>query len=153
MDADCSHEIKIFAPWGKNHDNPREHIKKQRHLFADKGPSYKSYGFSSAHVWMWELDHKEVWVPKNWYFELLNCGAGEDSWESLGQKEIKLVHPKGNQPRIFIGRTDAKAEGQYFDHFMWRADPLEKTLMLGKDWGQAEKGPQRMKCWMASLTQ
>ena len=64
-DGDCSHEI---SPWKKSYDQPRQHIKKQRHYFANKGLSSQSYGFSSSHVWMWELDYKESWVPKNWCF-------------------------------------------------------------------------------------
>ena len=81
-DSDCSHKIKrhLLAPWKKSCDQPRQHIKKQRHYFANKSPSSQSYGFSSSHVWIWELNHKESWVPKNW----CNCGVREDSWESLG---------------------------------------------------------------------
>jgi len=68
-DADCSLEIKkTLAPWKKNCDQPREHIKKQRHYFANKGPSSESYDFSSSHVWMWQLDYKQSWAPKNWFF-------------------------------------------------------------------------------------
>ena len=67
-DGDCSHEIKTLASWMKSYDQPRQHIKKQRHYFADKGPSSQTYGFSSSHVWMWELDHKEGWTLKNWCF-------------------------------------------------------------------------------------
>ena len=73
---------KMLAPWKKSHDQPRHYIKKQRHYLADKGPSSQSYGFSSSHVWMWNLDHKEGWALKNWCF--LNCGVAENSWESLG---------------------------------------------------------------------
>ena len=95
------------APWKKSYNQSRQHIKKQRHYFANKGPSSQSYGFSSSHVWMWELDYKKSWVPKNWYFwivvlKTLHC--------PLKCKEIKPVHPKGNQSWIFIGRTDAEAE-------------------------------------------
>ena len=63
-DGDYSHEIKI-TPWKKSYDQPRKHIKKQKHYFANKGPSSQSYGFSSGHAWMWELDYNESWVPKN----------------------------------------------------------------------------------------
>ena len=80
--GNCSHEIKTLALWMKSYDQPRQHIKKQRHYFANKGPSSQSYGFSSSYVWMWELDYKESWVLKNWCF--LNYGVEEDSWESLG---------------------------------------------------------------------
>ena len=81
-DSDCSHEIKTLVPWKKSYDQPRQHIKNQRHYFVNKGPSSQGYVLFSSHVWMWELDNKESWVLKNWYF--LNCGVGEDSWESLG---------------------------------------------------------------------
>ena len=69
-DGDCSHETKrhLLTPWKESYDQPRQHIKKQRHYFANKGPSSQSYGFSSSHVWMWELDCKESWAPKNWCF-------------------------------------------------------------------------------------
>ena len=70
--------LKMLTPWKKSYDQPRQHIKKQRHYFADKGPYSQSYGFPRSHVWMWELDHKEGWVPMNWLW------FGEDSWESLG---------------------------------------------------------------------
>ena len=85
----------------------RQHIKKQRHYFANKGQSRQSYGFSSSHVWMWELDYKESWAPKNWYFWTVVL---EKTLESpLDCKEIQPVHPKGNQSWVFIGRTDAEA--------------------------------------------
>jgi len=73
---------KTLTPWKKSYDQHRQHIKKQRYYFANKGPSSQGYSFSSSHVWMWELDYKESWALKNWW--LLNCGVGEDSWESLG---------------------------------------------------------------------
>ena len=87
----------------------RHHIKKQRHYFANKNLSSQSYGFSSSHEWMWELDYKESWVPKNWCFWTVVL---EKTLESpLDCKEIKAVHPKGNHPWIFIGRTDAITKG------------------------------------------
>ena len=67
-DCDCSHETGTLAPWKKSYDQPKQHIKKQRYYFTNKGPSSQSYGFSSSHVWMWELDYKEIWVPKHWCF-------------------------------------------------------------------------------------
>ena len=82
-DGDYSREIKTLAPWKKSYDKSRQFIKKQKHHFANKGPYSQSYGFPSSHVRMWELDHKEGWVLKK---TLSNCGAGEDSWESLGQQ-------------------------------------------------------------------
>jgi len=108
VDGDWSHEIKTLPPWKKSYDQPRQHIKKQRHYFADKGPSSQSYGFSSSRVWMWELDHKESWALNNWCFWTVVLGNTLES--PLDCKEIKPVHPKGDQSWIFIGRTDAEAE-------------------------------------------
>ena len=104
--GDCSHEIKRLLLLGRiSYDQPRQHIKKQRHYFANKGPSSQRYGFSSGHVWIWELDYKESRAPKNWCFWTVVL---EKTLESpLDYKEIKSVNPKRNQPWIFIGRTDA----------------------------------------------
>ena len=98
----------MLAPWKKSYDQPRQHVKKQRHYSANKGPSRKSYDFSSSHVWMWELDHKASWEPKNWCFWAVVLGKTLES--PLDSKEIQPVHPKGNQSWILIGRTDAEAE-------------------------------------------
>ena len=119
-------------------DKPRQHIKKQRHYFADKCPSSQSYGFSSSHAWMWELDYKESWAPKNWCFWTVVL---EKTLESpLDCKEIQPVHPKGNQPWIFIGRTGAEAETP----ILWPPDAknwlIGKDTDAGKDWRQEEKG-------------
>ena len=98
----------MLAPWKKSCDQPRQHIQKQRHQFANKGLSSQSYGFSSGHVWMWELDYKESPALENWCFWTVVL---EKTLESpLDFKEIKPVHPKGNQSRLFIGRTDVAAE-------------------------------------------
>ena len=136
-DGDCSHEIKRRLVLGRKVMIPRQHIKKQRHYFADKGPSSQSYGFSNGHVWMWELDYKESWAPKNWCFSTV---ALEKTLESpLNCKEIHLVHPKGNQSWIFIGRTDVEAETP----ILWTPDAKNwlfgKDPDAGKDWRQ-EKG-------------
>ena len=137
-DGDCNHEMKTLAPWKKSYDQPRQHIKKQRHYFANKGLSSQSYGFSSSHVWMWKLDYKESWAPKNWCFwpEVL-----EKTLESpLDCKEIKPVNPKGNQSWIVIGRTDAESEAP----ILWPPD--KKSWLIRKDpeavkgWRQEEKG-------------
>ena len=127
----------MLAPWKKSYDKPRQHIKKQRHYFANKGPYSQSYGFSSSHVWMWELDHKERWVPKNWYFWIVVL---EKTLESLlDNKEIKLVNPKGNQSWIVIGSTDAEAETP----ILWSPDAKSwlsgKDHDAGKDWSQEKK--------------
>ena len=128
----------MLAPWKKRYDQPRQHIKKQRHYFADKGPSSQSYGFSSSYIWMWGLNHKESWVPKNWCFWLVVL---EKTLESpLNCKEIQPVNPKGNQSWIFIGRTDVEAEAP----ILW--PPNAKNWIIGqgpyagKDWRQEEKG-------------
>ena len=130
-DGDYSHEIKRRLLLGrKAMTNLDSLLKKQRHYFANKGLASQSYGFSSGHVWMWELDYKESWAPKNWCFWTVVL---EKTLESpFDDKEIQLVHFKGNQSWIFIGRTDAEAETQYFGHLMWRTDSLDKTLMLTK---------------------
>ena len=126
------------VPWKESYDKPRQHIKKQRHNFADKGPSSQSYGFSSSHVWMWELDHKEGWAPQNGCFWTVVL---EKTLESpLDCKEIQPVHPKGDQSWIFIGRTDVKVEAP----ILWPSDAESwltgKDPDAGKDWRQEEKG-------------
>ena len=98
---------------------------------------------------MWELDYKESWALKNWCFWTVVL---EKTFESpLNCKEIQPVHPKGNQSEVFVGRTDVEVETQYFGHLMWRADSLEKTLMLGKIAGVRRKGRQRMR-WLDGIT-
>ena len=118
----------------KSYVKPRQHIKKQRHYFANKGLSSQSYG----HVWMWELDHKESWMPKNWCFWTVVL---EKTLESpLDYKEIQPVHPKGNQSWIFIGRTDAEAATL----ILWPPDAKNWLIWKdpddGKDWRREEKG-------------
>ena len=122
-------KLKTLAPWKKSYDKPRQHIKKQRHYFANKGLSSQSYCFSSSHVWMWELDYKESWAPKIWCFWTW-CWRRLES--PLGCKEIQPVHPKGNGSWMFTGRTDAEAETSILCHLMQRTDSLEKILMLRK---------------------
>ena len=122
----------------KSPKSPWQHIKKQRHYFTNKGPSCQGYGFTSAHVCMWELDHKESWAPKNWCFWAVVL---EKTLESpLDCKEIQLVHPKGNQSRILIGRTDAEGETP----ILWPSDVKNwltwKDPEAGKDWRREEKG-------------
>ena len=128
----------MLAPWKKRYGKPRQHIKNQRHHFANKGPSSQSYGFSSSHVCMWELDYRESYVLKNWCFWTVVL---EKTLESpLDCKEIQPVHPKGNQSWIFIGRTDAEAEAP----ILWPPDSknwlIGKDPDAGKDWRQEKKG-------------
>ena len=136
-DGDCSHEIKRHTPWKESHDQPRQHIKKQRHYFANKGPSSQSYGFSSSHVWMWEFDYKQSWAPKNWCFWTVVLEKALEN--PLDCREIQPVHPKGNQSWIFIGKTDVEAETP----ILWPPDVknwlIWKDPDAGKDWRQEEK--------------
>ena len=106
---DCSHKIKrCLLLRRKRYDQPRQHLIKQRHHLANKGPSSQSYGFSISHVWMWMLDYKESWAPKNWCFWTVVLVKILES--PLDCKEIQPVHPKADQSWMFIGRTDAEAE-------------------------------------------
>ena len=128
----------MLTPWEENYDQQRQHIKKQRYYFVHKGPSGQGYGFSSGHVWMWELDYKESWVQKNWCFWTVVL---EKTLESpLDCKEIQPVHPKGDQSWVFIGRTDVEAETP----ILWPPDAkswlIWKDPDAGRDWGQEEKG-------------
>ena len=143
MDESWGHnttKFKALAPWKKCCDKPRQLIEEQD--FANKGLYSQSYGFSTCHVWMWELDYKESWALKNWYFWTVVL---EKTLESpLDSKEFQPVHAKGNQSWIFIWRSDTEAKLQYFGHLMWRTDSSEKTLMLGKIEGGRRRGRQRM---------
>ena len=133
----------------KGYDQPRQHIKKQRHYFANSGPYSQSYGFSSSHVWMWELNYKESWALKNWWFW---TGVLVKTLESpLDSKEVQAVHPKRDQSWVFIGRMMLKLKLQYFGHLMWRANSSEKPLMLGKIEGRRRRGQQRMR-WLDGIT-
>ena len=127
----------MFAPWKKSCDKPRQDIKKQRHYFHDKGPSSQSYDFSSGHVWIWELDYKESWAPKNLSLQTMML---EKTLESpLNCKEIQPVHSKGDQSWIFIARTDAEAETPILcppDVKKWL---IEKHSDSGKDWRQKKE--------------
>ena len=139
----------MLAPWKKSYDQPRQPIRKQRHYFANKCPSCQSYGFSSSHIWVWELGYKESWVPKNCCFWTVVL---EKTFESpLDCKEIQPVHPKGDESWVFIGRTDVEAELQYFGCLIWKTDWFEKTLMLGMIEGGRTRGWQRMR-WLDVIT-
>ena len=122
----------------ESYDKPRQHIKKQRHHFVNEGLYGQSYGFSSSHIWVWELDHKEDWVQKNWYFPIV---ALEKTVESpLACREIEPVNPKGNKSGIVIRRTVAESEAP----ILWPHDAkswlIGKDSDAGKDWRQEEKG-------------
>ena len=126
------------TPLKESYEQPRQHIKKQRHYFANKVLFSQGYGFPSGHVWMWELDYKESWAPKNWCFSTVVL---EKTLESpLDCKEIQPVHPEGDQSWVFIGRTDVEAETP----MLWPPDVkswlIWKDPNAGTDWGQEEKG-------------
>ena len=130
-------KLKTLAPLKKSYDQPRQHIKKQRHYFAKKCQSSQRYDFSSGHVWMWELDYKESWALKNWCFWTVVL---EKTLKSpLDCKEIQPVNSKGDQSWVFIGRNDVEAETP----ILWPPDA--KSWLIGKDpaagrgWGQEEK--------------
>ena len=126
----------MLAPWKESYDKSGQHIEKQRHHFGDKSPYSQSYGFSSSHVWMWKLDHKEGYALKNWCFRIVVLE--KTLKRPLDCKEIKPVNPKGNQTWIYIGRTDAEAS------IIWPPDAknwlIRKYSDAGKNRRQEEKG-------------
>ena len=136
----------MLAPWKESYDQPRQHIKKKRHYFANKCPSSLGYGFSRNHVWMWELEYKESWAPKNWCFWTVVL---EKTLESpLDCKEIQPVSIlKEISPQYSLEGLMLKLKLQYFGHLMLRADSLGKTLMLGKIEGGKRRGQQSMR-WL-----
>ena len=141
----------MLTPWKESYGQPRQHIKKPIHYFANKGPSSQGYGFSSGHVWMCELNCEESWAPKNCCFWTVVLDKILES--TLDCKEIQLVYPKGDQSWVFIGRTDAEAETP----ILW--PPHAKSWLIGKDpnagrgWGQEEKGTteDEMSGWLHQL--
>ena len=138
--GDCSDEIKkTLAPWKKSFDKPRQNIKKQRRHFANKDLYSQSYGFSSSQIWMWDLDHKEGWAPKNWCFWTVVL---DKTLENPLDCKIKPVSPKENQSWIFIGRTEAEVP------ILWPCDV--KSWLIGKD-PDAGKDWRQMQQWMRWL--
>ena len=140
----------MLAPCKKSYDQPRQHIKKQRHYFTNQGPSSQSFSFSRSHVWMWELDCEESWALRNWCFWTVVLDKTLES--PLDCKEIQPVHPKGNQSWIFIGRTDAEGETP----ILWPPDAKKwltgkDILMLGKIEGSRKRWQQRMR-WLDGIT-
>ena len=132
----------MLAPWKKGNDKPRQYIKKQRDYFVCKGPYSQSYGFSSSHVWMWELDYKESWALKNWCLWTVVLEKTLDS--PLDSNKIK-INPEYSLKGLML-------KLQYFGHLMWRANSLEKTLVPGKTEGRRwdDRGWDG---WMVSPTQ
>ena len=149
-DGDYSHEIKTLAPWKKSYDQPRQHIKKQRQYFTNKGLPSQSYGFSSSHVWMWELDYKESWAPKNWYVWTVVL---EKTLESpLDCKRSNQSILKEISPRCSLEGLMLKLKLQCFGHLKQRTNSFVKTLMLGKIEGRRRRGRQRMR-WLDGITE
>ena len=136
-DGDCGHEIKRYLRLGrKSFDKPRQHIKKKRYYIVNKAS--QSYGFSSSHVWMWELGHKEGWVLKYWCFSTVLL---EKTLESpLDGREIQPVPPKGDQPWIFMRRTDTEAEAPILWPLDEKSERIRKDPEAGKGWRQEERG-------------
>ena len=148
----CNCNYLLLFVWlliEKTYDQLRQHIKKQRHYFADKGPSSQSYGFSSSQVWMRELDYKESWTPKNDASELW-CWRRllRVPWTARRSNQSIL---KETSPEYSLEGLMLKLKLQYFGHLMRRADSLEKTLMLGKIAGRRRWGQQRMR-WLDGIT-
>ena len=137
-DGDCSHEIKRCLLLGRKAMTNPDSVSKSRDNFADKGPYSQSFGFSSNHVWMWELDHKEGWEWKNWCFGIVVLEKALES--PVDSKEFKPVHPKGNQSWMFIGWTDADAEAPVLWPPDLKSQLTEKDPDAGKDKRQKEKG-------------
>ena len=143
-DGGCSHEIKRHLLLGRKVMTKLDNILKSRDItLLTKIHLSQSYGFSSSHVWMWELGYKESWAPKNWSFWTVLLE--KTLWSPLVCKEIQPVHPRGNQSWIFTGKTDAETETPDFGHLMQRTDSLEKILMLGNIKGRRRRGWQRMR--------
>ena len=150
-DGDYSHKIRRCLHLGRKVMANLDSILKSRDItLPTKICIVKAMVFSNSHVWMWELDHKECWAPKDWCFWTVML---EKTFESpLDSKEIKPVNAKRNQSWIFIGRTDAKLKLQYAGHLMRSADSLEKTLTLGR-LKAGEGDDRRWGGWMTSPTQ
>ena len=137
----------MLTPWKESYDQPRQHIKKQRHYFVNKGPSSQGYGFSSSQVWMWELDYKESWVIDA--FELW-C------WRRLlrvpwttrrsNQSTLKEISPGCSLEGLML-----KLKLQNFGHLMWRAESYKETLMVGKIECRRRRARQRMR-WLDGIT-
>ena len=148
-DGDCSHKIKRHFFLGRTAMSNLDSVLKKRHHIANKGPYSQSYHFYSSRVWMWELDHKEGWVPKKWCFRIVVLEKTLESF--LDSEEIKPVNPKGNQPWIFIGRADAEAENSSTLATWCKELTHWKRSWSWEDWRQKEKGWQSRR-WLDSIT-
>ena len=140
----------MLVPWNKSYDQPRQHIKKQSHCFANKGLSSQSCGFSSSHVWMWETDYKESWVFKNWCFWTVVLEKTLQRVPRTARRSNKSIL-KEISPECSLEGLTLKLKLQYFGYLMRRADSFEKTLMMGKNEGRRKRGRQRMR-WLDGIT-
>ena len=139
----------MLTPWKESYDQPRQHIKKQRHYFANKGPSSQGYGFSSGHVWIWELDYEESWAPKYWCFWTMVLEKILETLETARRSNQSIL--KEISPGCSLEGLMLKLKLQYFGHLMQRVDSLEKTLMLVGIGGRRRRGQQRMR-WFGGIT-
>ena len=139
----------MFALWKKSYDQPRQHIKKQRHHFANKNPSSQSYGFISNHVWMWELDHKEgLSLNHRCFLTVALEKTLEIPWTAKRSNQSVL---KEISPKYSLEGPMLKQKFRYFCHLMWRTDSFEKTQLLGKSEGRRRRKWQRMR-WLEGIT-
>ena len=139
-------KLKDTHSWKKSYDQARQHTRKHRHYFANKCPSSQSYGFSSSHVWMWELDYKEIWALKNWCFWIVVLEKTLESPLNSNQSILKEISSEHSLEGLML-----KLKLQYFGHLMWRTDSLEKTPVLGKIEGRRRREWQRMR-WLDGIT-
>ena len=138
-------KLKDTCSWKESYDKPRQHIKK----YANKPPHSHIYGFASSHVWMWEVDHKEGWMPKNWCFWIVVLKKTLES-PLMAKRSNQLILKEIN-PEYSLEGLILKLKFQYFGHLMWRADSLEKILMLGKIKSKRRRGWERIR-WFNSIT-
>ena len=139
----------MLAPWKKTYDQPRQLTKKQRRYFDNKVKASQSYNFSSSHVWMWEVDHKDGWVLKNWcVWTVVLRRLLRVPWTARksNQSVLKEISPEYSLEGLLL-----KLKFQYFGHLMWRTDSSEKTLMLGMIEGTRRRGQQRMR-WLDGIS-
>ena len=129
----------MLTPWKESYDQPRQHIKQQGHYFVNKGPSSQGYGFSSSHVWVWELGYKESWAQKNWWFWTVVLEKTLESPARTARRSNQSILKEISSGYSLEGLM-LKLKLQYFGHLMRRADSLEKSPDVGKDWRQEEKG-------------
>ena len=141
----------MLAHWKKSYEQSGQHIKKQRHYFANKGPSSQGYSFSSSHVWIWELEHKEGWAWKNWCFWIVVLEKTLKSpldWRRSNQSTLKKINPNYSLKGLML-----KLKLQFFGYLMWRADSWKRSWCWERFRARGEVGNRRWDSWMASPTQ